>query len=87
MGTKGKLKHNRPLIKLKGNIMKDKTQRLTSYISGAGLTVYEIEQYHAASNDWYIVGDCSTDKAYMQGHIDLNNTKVAYQTMLREGKI
>jgi hypothetical protein len=38
----------------------DKTQRVTSYVSGAGITVYEIEQYNADTKQWYIVGDSTT---------------------------
>ena len=52
---------------------KDKTQRINSYISGAGLTVYEVEQYNIKSNDWYIVGDCSTNKVYIDSAIALHN--------------
>jgi len=53
--------------------MKNKTQRIKSYISGAGLKVYEAEQYNKQTNSWYIVGDCSTNKKFIQVHINLHN--------------
>jgi len=56
--------------------MKDKTQRLTQYKSGAGLTVYGAEQYNASARDWFIVGDCTLDKKYIQATIKLHNIKL-----------
>lgn len=51
-------------------------QRLSSYISGAGLEVYESEQYDAFSDDWYIVGDSSDNRNLMMTRIQLHNTQV-----------
>lgn len=51
-------------------------QRLSSYISGAGLEVYESEQYDAFSDDWYIVGDSSDNRNLIMTRIQLHNTQV-----------
>lgn len=56
--------------------MKDKTQRVTSYISGAGLTVYEIEQYNAKVGAWYIVGDSSTSEKLKKLEVEMHNLKI-----------
>lgn len=51
-------------------------QRLSSYISGAGIPVYESEQYDAFSDDWYIVGDSSDNHDLIMTRIQLHNTEV-----------
>lgn len=56
--------------------MKDKTQRVISYISGAGLTVYETEQYNAKTGKWYIVGDSTTSKKLAEVQVELHNKKI-----------
>ena len=58
------------------NTIPNRTQRLSSYVSGAGLTVYQIEQYKAALNDWFIVGDVSLNKDLVQALIDNHNMKL-----------
>lgn len=52
---------------------KHREQRLTSYISGHGLTVYEAEQYHEPSQSWYIVGDSTTSEKLAKLQIELHN--------------
>ena len=54
----------------------DEIQRMVSYKSGTGVTVYEKLQYNKKADNWYIVGDCGTDKRIVQSMIDLHNTKV-----------
>lgn len=51
-------------------------QRLSSYISGAGVEVYESEQYDAFSDEWYIVGDSSDNRDLIMTRIQLHNTQV-----------
>jgi hypothetical protein len=48
-------------------------QRITSYISAYGLTIYETEQYNENSKEWYIVGDSYTDLKIITGMMDLHN--------------
>jgi hypothetical protein len=50
-----------------------KTQRIISYISAYGLTVYETEQYNQYTNDWYIVGDSSTSLEYITSQMNHHN--------------
>jgi len=50
-----------------------KEQRLSSYISGKGITVYETEQYNAFTREWYIVGDSSTNLELITVMIDHHN--------------
>lgn len=57
--------------------MVDKTQRKTSYKSGSGLTVWEIEQFNLQTNSWYIVGDCSTNGIFIDYQIDNHNMNLA----------
>jgi hypothetical protein len=54
----------------------DKQQRMTSYVSSTGLKVYETEQYNADCNDWFLVGDSSTNKKYVETMIDWHNQKL-----------
>jgi hypothetical protein len=51
----------------------DKTQRLTSYVSGSGLTVYETEQYNKNAGEWYIVGDSSTNLDLITARMEHHN--------------
>ncbi len=64
--------------------MYDKMQRLTSYVSAAGITVYEIEQYNKKTDKWYIVGDCSTNKDWQEYKILKNNTPIIRKEFLQE---
>jgi len=57
--------------------MKDKTQRVSSYIAGSGLTIYETEQYNAKTGEWYIVGDSSESKRLIQLQVEIHNLKLA----------
>lgn len=54
----------------------NRTQRIRSYKSGVGLMVYGIEQWNAPARDWYIVGDSSTNKAYIEDKIEQNNIRL-----------
>lgn len=56
--------------------MTNKTQRITSYMSASGFIIYETEQYHKASKQWHIVGDCSVSKGLVQLMIDQHNRKL-----------
>lgn len=38
--------------------------------------VYGIEQWNAPARDWYIVGDSSTNKAYIEDKIEQNNIRL-----------
>jgi len=58
------------------NEILDKTQRITSYVCAYGLYVYEIEQYNLESNEWYPVGDSSTDKNLIITMIECNNSRL-----------
>ena len=58
--------------------MEDKIQKITSYVSGHGLRVYEIEQYNKQCNDWFIVGNCSTDAESIASLVELHNTRIKY---------
>jgi hypothetical protein len=51
----------------------DKTQRITSYISSKGLTVYETEQYNASTQEWYIAGDSSTSLEFITAMMNHHN--------------
>lgn len=51
-------------------------ERIYSYVSGAGLTIYGREYYHAPSKTWYIVGDCSENKDFIKAQIELNNLRL-----------
>jgi hypothetical protein len=55
--------------------IQDKQQRITSYVSASGLRVYETEQYNKDTDEWYIVGDGSTNKDYILSMIDSHNTR------------
>ena len=57
--------------------MINKWQRVKSYVSGARLAVYETEQYHKASNGWYIVGDSSTSEELINIRVSMHNLKLA----------
>ena len=59
-----------------GVYMQDRFQIVTSYTSGTGLIVYEVHQYHKASNRFYIVGDCSTSKKLIESRVELHNYKI-----------
>ncbi len=54
----------------------DKQQRIHSYTSGAGLMVYEIEQYNKDCDTWFIVGDSSTLLAWIQHQIKDHNKEL-----------
>ena len=56
--------------------MIDKTQRLTSYISNAGVHVFEREQYNAKTKQWYIVDNSSTSETYLQIQVDRHNGRL-----------
>ena len=47
-------------------MLKDKRQRVVSYISHTGIEVYEIEQYNQVCDTWFIVGDCDTNLDYVE---------------------
>jgi hypothetical protein len=55
---------------------KNNKQRITSYISGAGLKIYEIEQYNADTDRWYIVGDCSQYLPWMIYQVNEHNKNI-----------
>jgi len=61
--------------------MTDKQQRLSSYVSGAGLLVYETEQYSKKCNSWYLVGDSSTNKELVQAMIENHNLRQQYNNI------
>lgn len=61
--------------------MKDKIQRVTSYTSAYGIKIYEREQYHAASKEWYIIGDCSPSKKYLEAQVNHHNTLIDWQCL------
>lgn len=54
-------------------------QRMSSYISGAGVEVYESEQYDAFSDTWYIVGNSLDNHDLMMTRIQLHNAQVEAQ--------
>ena len=56
--------------------MKDKTQKVKSYISGAGVTVYEIVQFNKKVGKWYTVGDCTENKNWADMIVIIHNTKL-----------
>jgi hypothetical protein len=58
--------------------MFDKMQKISSYISGYGIRVYQIEQYNKACDDWFIVGDCSVNIEYIAYEVEKHNRDIAY---------
>lgn len=57
-------------------IMKDKTQRVSSYVSAYGITIYEVEQYNKACDAWFIVGDCSESREWIEWQVNDNNSRL-----------
>ena len=57
------------------NMIKDKTQQITSYISCAGVKIYETLQFNKDCNNWFIVGDSSENKKLIESRIKLHNYK------------
>ena len=53
--------------------MKDKTQKMVSYVSAYGINVYETVQYNKKADAWYRVGDSSTVEEYIRLSIELHN--------------
>ena len=51
-------------------------QRVSSYVSGHGLTVYETEQYNQYNGEWYIVGDSTTNKELIESMVELHNLRL-----------
>lgn len=56
--------------------MNDKVQKISSYKTASGLTIYEAKQYNANSRDWYVVGDCSSSKNLITGRIEHHNLSI-----------
>jgi len=59
---------------------KHKEQRITSYISGHKIKVYEVEQYNADTHTWYIVGNSSTSYTYLDAMVNNHNLKIKYNS-------
>jgi hypothetical protein len=60
------------------SIMIDKMQKISSYVSGHGLRVYEIEQYNEQCKDWFIVGNCSENIEYIAHQVEKHNQEIAF---------
>ena len=54
----------------------DKVQRVAKYISGYGVTCYEIEQYNKTTGGWYIVGQVYQSRRLAQIVADQHNVKL-----------
>jgi len=53
----------------------DGRQIVTNYLSGAGVEVYEIQQYNKEYDSWFIVGNCSTSLDYIDYAVYNHNLK------------
>lgn len=51
------------------------TQRVNLYISGAGLTVFEIEQYNPELHEWFNIGGTYDKVEHAQAAADRHNLK------------
>lgn len=60
----------------KNQTMIDNMQKITSYVSGTGLKVYEVEYYHKPSDNWYKVGDAYLNLEYVRTVVELNNLRL-----------
>jgi len=58
--------------------MQDKTQHISSYVSGYGVRVYQVEQYNKQCDDWFIVGDCSENINYIASEVQRHNENIKY---------
>jgi hypothetical protein len=38
--------------------------------------VYEVLQFNKAVEDWFIVGDCSENKRFIESEVELHNLKL-----------
>ena len=56
--------------------MTDKIQKRIAYVSGSNVIVYETLQYNADSWEWYIVGDSSLNKTFIDSEIARHNAKL-----------
>ena len=57
-------------------------ERLSSYVSACGITVYEREFYHEESDTWYICGDSSTNRELIEAEIKHNNLLLQYKEVM-----
>ncbi len=47
--------------------------KITSYISAFGVKVYELNK--RIGKEWYIVGDSTTNKAYLENYLTLKQLR------------
>ena len=62
----------------------DRIQRISSYISGCGLKVYEIEQYNKSVDTWYTVGNSSQCKDWIVSQIQHHNYSLALKNYIEQ---
>jgi len=58
--------------------MLDKWQRVNSYISAYGITVYYIEQYNKSCDKWFSVGDCYETLECPEAMIESHNLLLSF---------
>ena len=60
-----------------------KIQKISSYISGYGITVYETLQYNKNSKEWYIVGDSYTNLELITSIINHHNMIIELKNTIK----
>ena len=63
---------------------KDQTQRIYSYTAGSGLTMYGTKEYNAHCNAWFIVGDVSENKDFIEAMIENHHLQLKLKRKLAQ---